>query len=441
MKDDEDAPCLPRSRVPASMEYSGCQLACLVLAVWVLGSASLLQQASADGAEVCLSGDELMFLQQLPGPELFAIGELVGVTAHQSSMAHWVGVEIEWESLIIESVRCSSQHDSILLLKAALAELGFSRPPHRADCSGRLDILKSQLASTGEHQCSPPHLMQAVRNNGFRSGTDKPFQIEGCRVKWYSPDEACRVLKDDVGDLQIVGDSLQRHFAQAVFTVLSGDYETTTSWMTERSDAAFRSCDCDAAYDDGHVVVGGVRNVYCRTKSVARIKTLHDARRHLQGFCPSWDRLHVTFIEDNYTDPFYHLGDDEDVVLQPVTVQEAGTLVIGGGLHFRRMDQRALHRVFNRPEFRNASRRVCMTLPAPGHNKPAQYLARQGLAPTLAFNQLVRDEACQGSSDFVLESFAITENASSVDGTHYYQEPNILLAHLLFNALDANGDL
>ena len=38
--------------------------------------------------------------------------------------------------------------------------------------------------------------------------------------------------------------------------------------------------------------------------------------------------------------------------------------------------------------------------------------------------------------DFVLESFAVTQNATSVDGQHYYQEVNILLAQLLLNALE-----
>ena len=131
------------------------------------------------------------------------------------------------------------------------------------------------------------------------------------------------------------------------------------------------------------------------------------------------------------------MGDDEDVILSPVAVQEAGTVLVGGGLHFRRMDERALDRVFNRIEFWNVSRRVCMTVPAPGSNKLDKYLARQGLAPTSAFNSLIRDKACQGGRDFVLESFAVTKDASSVDGTHYFQEPYILLAQLLLNALDA----
>ena len=36
------------------------------------------------------------------------------------------------------------------------------------------------------------------------------------------------------------------------------------------------------------------------------------------------------------------------------------------------------------------------------------------------------------------EAFAVTRNATSIDGTHYYQEPNILLAQLVLNALDTS---
>ena len=49
---------------------------------------------------------------------------------------------------------------------------------------------------------------------------------------------------------------------------------------------------------------------------------------------------------------------------------------------------------------------------------------------------MIRNGACLGSNDFVLESFSLTLNATSWDGTHYHQEPNVLLAQLLLNALD-----
>ena len=61
-----------------------------------------------------------------------------------------------------------------------------------------------------------------------------------------------------------------------------------------------------------------------------------------------------------------------------------------------------------------------MTVHAPGTNKPDQYLERQGLAPTQVFNasKMIRKGACLVSKDFVLESFSLTLNATSFDGTH-----------------------
>jgi hypothetical protein len=123
-------------------------------------------------------------------------------------------------------------------------------------------------------------------------------------------------------------------------------------------------------------------------------------------------------------------------LLEPVDVDGYDTVIANGGLHFRQMNGRVLERVFHRPEFMSVSRLVCMAVHAPSSNKPAQYLERQGLVPTQVFNEMIRNGACLGSNDFVLESFSLTLNATSWDGTHYHQEPNVLLAQLLLNALD-----
>ena len=69
-------------------------------------------------------------------------------------------------------------------------------------------------------------------------------------------------------------------------------------------------------------------------------------------------------------------------------------------------------------------------------NKLAQYLKTQGIAPTQVFTEIIRHGACLNTSDVVHESFAGTLNNTSCGGTHYYHEPNILLAQLLLNTLD-----
>jgi len=83
----------------------------------------------------CLDGDETAFLQRLPNHELYFLGELVGVVPGDAVGAPptWSGgtlapTSAEWESVVIESVRCLPT-GSTLILRQALAELGFMLPP------------------------------------------------------------------------------------------------------------------------------------------------------------------------------------------------------------------------------------------------------------------------------------------------------------------------
>ena len=416
----------------------------------------------------CLDGDETAFLQRLPNHELFFLGELVGVVPGDAvgAPSTWSGgtlapTSAEWESVVIESVRCLPT-GSTLILRQALAELGFMLPPpHVARCSGRLQRLRQQMVSTSTRRCTPRQLMKAVRD-GYRPGTDGPFKVKGCQVQWYSSEEACRVIKDS-GGLALVGDSLMRGLALALLVILSGDYESATSWRTSRVDPLFVNCDCDAGFvswtnaiaefpildENGKVVVKQgewFRHDYCRRKSIGYLLTqegkqegnaLREIRHYEPSFCPSWERMQLKMIGES--EPMYddsRIAEDDAGLIEPVDVDGYDTIIVNGGLHFRKMNDRVLERVFHRPEFTSVSRLVCMTVHAPGSNKPDQYLERQGLAPTQVFNDMIRNGACLNRNDFVLESFSLTINATSFDGTHYYQEPNVLLAQLLLNALD-----
>jgi hypothetical protein len=298
--------------------------------------------------------------------------------------------------------------------------------------------------------------MQAVRD-GYRSGTDGPFQVKGCQVQWYSPEEACRVIKES-GGLALVGDSLMMDIAVALLLILSGDYESATSWRTSRFDMLFVNCDCDAGFvsrtnfiklefpildEDGKVVVKQgalVRYDYCRRKSIGYLlmqegkregNALREIRHYEPSFCPSWERMQLKMIGES--EPLHddsHMAEDDAGLLEPIDVDGYGTVIANGGLHFRKMNDRVLERVFHRPEFMSVSRLVCMTVHAPGSNKPDKHLERQGLAPTQVFNEMIRNGACLYNNDFVLESFSLTLNATSWDGTHYHQEPNVLLAQV-----------
>ena len=248
----------------------------------VAGVLSCVVSATPDDGEhpgleavSCLDGDETAFLQRLPNHGLLFLGELVGVVPGDAVGAQttWslAPTSAEWESVVIESVRCLPT-GSTFILRQALAELGFMLPPpHVARCSGRLHRLRQQMVCTSTRRCTPRQLMQAVRD-GYRSGKDGPFQVQGCQVQWYSPEEACRVIKESVG-LALVGDSLMRGITVALLVVLSGDYESATSWITSRSDPVFVNCDCDAGFvswttrSSAKSFLAFVHDTICRGKS------------------------------------------------------------------------------------------------------------------------------------------------------------------------------
>lgn len=181
------------------------------------------------------------------------------------------------------------------VLRVALAELGHLERQdaaammkhsgstvyaHEVPCHSqtrRDQLLQQQLVSDGTRSCSPKALMEAA-GNGYLDRAGGLFHMHGCQIKWYSADDACRVLHR-VGRLHLVGDSIMRHLMQALLTVLSGEYEIATSAGTRASDSAFRSCDCDAAYDDS----GGDALRYCRMYSIAWASDLRMLREALPG--------------------------------------------------------------------------------------------------------------------------------------------------------------
>ena len=110
----------------------------------VAGVLSCVVSATPDDGEhpgleavSCLDGDETAFLQRLPNHELVFLGELVGVVPGEAvgAQTKWSGgtlapTSAEWESVVIESVRCMPA-GSTLILRRARAELGFMLCLHR----------------------------------------------------------------------------------------------------------------------------------------------------------------------------------------------------------------------------------------------------------------------------------------------------------------------
>jgi hypothetical protein len=101
----------------------------VLMVVWAFGCLCLCL-CDGEGADPppCLDDGELAFLRRLSSCDLFELGELVGVASSASTP---VPVDsAEWDSVVVEGVRCLPA-DAAALLREALAELGH-QPTRRA---------------------------------------------------------------------------------------------------------------------------------------------------------------------------------------------------------------------------------------------------------------------------------------------------------------------
>lgn len=267
--------------------------------------------------------------------------------------------------------------------------------------------------------CSSEQLFRAV-SSGWRECADGPFHVRGCRVQWFTPGEACDLLAR-AGSLVLRGDSLVRHLTQALLTVLVGDYERATDLKRNTSDPGYHPCTCMHAYNDGHVMTGfaggagSAENRYCRGHSIA---TLRHRGASGPAYCPRWTAPHLNSYR-----------------------AAAGIAYVSGGLHFPSLDAATVEAVFGAAaRARTVPRtfsRLCGLMHAPGANKPVEYLRSHGLDNTTRFNRMIVERGCRAAGDFHFNPFAVTRNATSIDGQHYDHEANVVLAQLLLNHVAA----
>ena len=233
-----------------------------------------------------------------------------------------------------------------------------------AGCTGRgVGPLIDQLVLHPPlRRCSPDELFAAV-SAGSRTRQDGPFHMGACDVTWYSSAEACDVLQR-LGVLVVQGDSLSRHLIQALLTILTGDYARGTSAFV--GEASAQRCDCDAAYNDGHVrrEKGRTQSAelphspFCRQHTVAHF-SLHTMRGAYPSFCPAWNVSHLcpalAKMEQYPVEGACIAAGMAAAAAARTTPNNhnhtqpmLGAQYIAGGLHSKSLDVRALRLLFGR---------------------------------------------------------------------------------------------
>jgi hypothetical protein len=273
---------------------------------------------------------------------------------------------------------------------------------------------------------------------GSASGPASPPAGHRCGLRWYSPSEACALLSSSGRLLLFLGDSLVRHFEQALYIVLSGDYERGGMNTALMEPSVAEACTCEAQFND--------------FKGSCRLFTKGYYNGPASEICPGWDRTHVFSLLQ-----WYNIAHMDVTALHNIAAEVIGRPFEEGGYGGRALliANTALHEGFNTDRLFGkvygpilslaqafpSLAVFCMTAHSPQTNKPPQHWGAQGFVPTQKWNEALR-AFCEGNGGRTFETYAMTHNSTSQDGTHYLTETNVMVAQALLNLIaELDGDI
>jgi len=258
--------------------------------------------------------------------------------------------------------------------------------------------------------------------NSANNITTSMFLPKDCQFKWFQPEEACDLI-GSLGMLYFDGDSLIRQLLVALGAVLDGNFRTG-GLSLHTSKEQLEACQCEKSWQ-------------CWKESTHRF-TERDPQ---YGLCPKWTRNHVWVgsLQDFQEQYCHHQRNQSSTTNTPL-------IVIGNGnaLH-RQLEFRNVYQhmdILRRVSTASGGTIIPMTVHWPGPNKPVPYRLLQGYTAVQRYNQELRHWSLYYDL-WLLETYQLTKDMWSRDGTHY-DDDNILLVQVLLNQLwylQLNGKL
>ncbi|GAQ80802.1 hypothetical protein KFL_000630040 [Klebsormidium nitens] len=292
--------------------------------------------------------------------------------------------------------------------------------------------------------CPPMEWLEAVRHGSRRgvwNGTffaDRPCEAD---LRVHSASEACEILST-FDSVLIIGDSFERQLTGGFFMVLRDNFVNGAlkQWEFEGQPDITEFCQGEQQFDERACRpfwVHSTRDFAGRTAELSAEVHVH----WLNFMCPGVRPPQLDFLH------WRHPTFMNDKWLRAHLLDHPRTVVLHGvGLH---MDLNAtltidthLRRILPLLEASPQAEHVWIARHAPGRNKPAQFLQTQGTEATLRFNDALQRffEArtrAQGRPRVpVFETYNLTVEATSFDGSHYGQQVNVEKAQLLLTYLD-----
>ena len=312
------------------------------------------------------------------------------------------------------------------------------------------------------HECDKANaawcndLPLSITKYGGRPYRDAPFRVEGCNLKWYSSAQACDLVTKS-GRLILVGDSLVRHLSQTMIAILRGNL--SRDGVTPN---APENCSCDTQYykECRPFCAGGYnaeQSLVCPQWDVPRYFNRWTAGKPVNASQKPWtyekelrhlqDTLESANISGSRVVVFFMVGN------HPMSLMKEGMtpqMIIDNNYAPRLkllqsyMDQR--RKLSSGSSFQRDIMMVGTNTP-PGPNKPKKYLEFSGYGSMLAIAEASRRFAAEyegpsyrDRADFPFvtrfDTFAVMDNVSAFDGTHFALRGNVALAQVFLNVLE-----
>lgn len=285
-------------------------------------------------------------------------------------------------------------------------------------------------------------LLMAMSSGG-RHGFDAVYQSRGCNHRWYTHAEICDIL-ERFSMVLIVGDSIARGVHQGVMAIARANlaYGGLKNWEYATSDD-LDACSCERQLLPYVEIGDDKRQLTCSFGLYVENATTVVEHDPSSWSCPTdnlmmkyalkeWNPLMVS----DFTDVYSTLKSQSDKPIATILIH---------GIHANLDIEESIEFIDgwigltgNRGSFNDRTNFPALWFPpsAGGEGKPEQYWGPQGLHALWRYEQETKKFAEDRGLD-VLNTWNLTIQSSSYDGTHHGLLVNMEKGMMIFNWLDA----
>jgi len=261
-----------------------------------------------------------------------------------------------------------------------------------------------------------------------------PAQLPGCRLRWFTATEACDLIEES-GHLVLVGDSLVRHIATALYGLLTSNYRYGGIVNAAHQLSVYEACQCDGQY-------GAEPQCHSSPGMVPEWPEItSDVEPAGVRVCPKWATNRLHFLPA-FGDMYPSAALERILSLsRSATVYQSNGLgyIPPASLRQDRLDTAEAYmqswgKLVDLTARFQATRAIFGTVLAHNGRRPCQ--TRAALDEYNAWLRLVAANNSHLGIE-VLEGRTLMEGLPSRDSVHFSSHDNVFLAQVLLNVLAA----